>query len=126
MFPKWLWLGSCADEKKSDRSNRQNCWKEEKLHLLCFWKLLDESDLLASSLEKLNDEEWLDSDSVPSTVEHSTKDKYKERKIEDNFKRGSSLDFKQLSCSVALNECHELAKSAQSLKANLRKSTNEE
>ena len=122
--PNQLWLGNGMDEEFVDSDNRKIFLKEEKSHLLHLWQLADENDVLAHSLAKLSDSGKVDSDNIPSTAEHISNEK--SNKIEENFKMDVSAAFKQLSRSVTLKEYREVTKNIRSLKADLRKSNDEE
>ena len=61
---------------------------------------------------------------MPSTAEHVHKEK--SNKIEEKFKMDVSAAFKQLLRSETLKEHREVTKNIRSLKADLRKSNDEE
>ena len=54
-----------------DRDNCKNFLWDEKSHILYFWQLIDENNLLAHSLAKLSDEVRVDSDNIPNSMENT-------------------------------------------------------
>ena len=62
------WLGAGA-ELFMDGDNRENFLREIKPHVLYFWQLNDENNMLSHSLARLSDDMKVDSNNVPTTCE---------------------------------------------------------
>ena len=125
------WLAP-VNEEFMDGDNRKNFLREEKSHMLCFWQLIDENDLLAHSLAKLSDEVRVDSDNMTNAMEttktHDANNKLlsPDKMAEQVFKESVSSSFHELARSNSVKQCMEIRSKLRKFKRELKEALDED
>ena len=126
-----LWLAP-GKQEFMDGDNRKNFLRDEKSHILYFWQLIDENDLLAHSLAKLSDEVRVDSDNVPNTMENTkicnnnNKLLSPDKMAEQVFKESVSSSFHELARSNSVKQCMEIRSKLRKFKREMKEALDED
>ena len=114
-----------------DGDNRKKFLREEKSHVLCFWQMIDDNDLLTHTLAKLSDEVRVDCDNVPNARE--TKKTYNTNKLlspdkmaEHVLKDKVSNSFHELARSNSAKQCMKIRSKLRKFKRELKDAIDED